>query len=308
RISRERPGETYYTGVQLPQKAKTLELKPDSKLYSSTLEKKKEKPVFLTQLSGAAVNTGETARFTVRVSGFPKPTVQWSHNGKVVKSSSVYKLIEEKDEYTLVITQVTSEYEGKYSCTATNRFGQTTSSQAEKWVEKMCSEGTEASFNYKVSGDPVPDIKWFKGPFQIQPSRNCTIRTNSDGSGFIIIKNVKQQDSGLYTCKASNQFGETACSAELVVFKESISASTKYTMSLIDLMATLEIANCTVEDTGDYVCVASSEAGSDHCTCTVIVKGWFSVSFNDFTSSFLGDVTIYITCLLFCCRTAIVSA
>lgn len=252
----EEQEETYYTGVQLPQKAKTLELKPDSKLYSSTLEKKKEKPVFLTQLSGAAVNTGETARFTVRVSGFPKPTVQWSHNGKVVKSSSVYKLIEEKDEYTLVITQVTSEYEGKYSCTATNRFGQTTcttylevkkpeASQAEKWVEKMfkltgqpasftlqiqpvrCSEGTEASFNYKVSGDPVPDIKWFKGPFQIQPSRNCTIRTNSDGSGFIIIKNVKQQDSGLYTCKASNQFGETACSAELVVFKESVSASHK---------------------------------------------------------------------------------
>uniref|UniRef100_A0AAX7SHT8 Ig-like domain-containing protein n=1 Tax=Astatotilapia calliptera TaxID=8154 RepID=A0AAX7SHT8_ASTCA len=200
-------------------------------------------PVFLTQLSGAAVNTGETARFTVRVSGFPKPTVQWSHNGKVVKSSSVYKLIEEKDEYTLVITQVTSEYEGKYSCTATNRFGQTTcttylevkkpeASQAEKWVEKMFKltgqpARTEASFNYKVSGDPVPDIKWFKGPFQIQPSRNCTIRTNSDGSGFIIIKNVKQQDSGLYTCKASNQFGETACSAELVVFKESVSASHK---------------------------------------------------------------------------------
>uniref|UniRef100_A0A669F856 Ig-like domain-containing protein n=1 Tax=Oreochromis niloticus TaxID=8128 RepID=A0A669F856_ORENI len=192
-------------------------------------------PVFLTQLSGAAVNTGETARFTVKVSGFPKPTVQWSHNGKVVKSSSVYKLIEEKDEYTLVITQVTSEYEGKYSCTATNRFGQTTcttylevkkpeASQAEKWVEKMFkltgqpAKGTEASFNYKVSGDPVPDIKWFKGPFQIQPSRNCIIRTNSDGSGFIIIKNAKQEDSGLYTCKASNQFGETACSAELVVF------------------------------------------------------------------------------------------
>lgn len=248
----EEQEETYYTGVQLPQKTKTLELKPESKRYSSTIEKKKEKPVFLSQLSPAAVTTGETARFTVRICGFPKPTVQWSHNGKVIKSSSVYKLIEEKEEYTLVITKVTSEYEGEYSCTATNRFGQTTCTtylevkksdvrQAEKWVEKMfkvtgqppsfivqiqpfrCSEGGEVSFHYKVSGDPTPDVKWFKGAFHIQPSRNCVIIANPDGSGFINIKSVKQEDSGLYTCKASNTFGEASCSAELVVSKESVS-------------------------------------------------------------------------------------
>uniref|UniRef100_A0A672ZYR9 Immunoglobulin I-set domain-containing protein n=1 Tax=Sphaeramia orbicularis TaxID=375764 RepID=A0A672ZYR9_9TELE len=37
--------------------------------------------------------------------------------------------------------------------------------------------------------------------------------------------NIKQEDSGLYTCKASNQFGEASCSAELVVFKESVTVS-----------------------------------------------------------------------------------
>ncbi|MEQ2199247.1 hypothetical protein XENOCAPTIV_011162, partial [Xenoophorus captivus] len=244
--------ETFYTGVQLPQTSKTLELKPEPKRYSSTLEKKKEKPVFLSQLSPAAVTSGETARFTVRVSGFPRPIVQWTHNGRVIKSSSVYRLMEEKEEYTLVITKVTSEYEGEYSCTATNRFGQTACttylevkkpeiSQAERWVEKMfkvtgqpptftvqiqpvrCSEGGEVYFNYKATGDPVPDVKWFKGAFQIQPSRNCILVANPDGSGLISIKSIKQEDSGLYTCKASNQFGEATCSAELVVFRESVS-------------------------------------------------------------------------------------
>lgn len=242
--------ETFYSGVQLPQKTKTLELKPESKRYSSTLEKKKEKPVFLTQLSPAAVTSGETARFTVHISGFPKPSVQWFHNGKIIKSSSVYKIIEEKEEYTLIVTKVTTEYEGEYSCTASNRFGKTTCtaylevkkpdvSQAEKWVEKMfkitgqpptfsvqiqpvrCSEGGEVLFSYKASGDPAPDVKWFKGAFQIQPSRNCIIIANPDGSGHVNMKNVKQEDSGLYTCKASNQFGEASCSAELVVFRES---------------------------------------------------------------------------------------
>lgn len=242
--------ETFYTGVQFPQKTKTLELKPESKRYSSTLEKQKEKPVFLSQLSPAAVTTGETARFTVTVSGVPKPTVQWFHNGKVIIRSSIYKLIEEKQEYTLVITRVTSEYEGEYSCTATNRLGQTTCttylevkqtdvSQAERWVEKMfkatgqppaftvqiqpvrCSDGGEACFRYKASGDPISDVKWYKGAFQIQPGRNCIITANPDGSGFISMKSVKQGDGGLYTCKAANQFGEASCSAELVVFRES---------------------------------------------------------------------------------------
>lgn len=244
----EEQEESHYSGVQLPQTS-TLELKPEPKRYSSSLERKKEKPVFLSQLSPASVTSGETAQLTVRVAGFPKPIVQWSHNGRVIKSSSVFRLIEEKEEYTLVITRVTSEYEGEYSCTATNRFGQMSCStylevkkpdvsQAEKWVEKMfkttgqppsfivqilpvrCSEGGEVSFQYKAKGDPVPDVKWYRGAFQIQPSRNCIIITNPDGSGAISIKNVKQEDSGLYTCKATNQFGEATCSAELIVFRE----------------------------------------------------------------------------------------
>lgn len=246
----EEKEEIFSTGVQLPQKTKTLELKPESKRYSSTLEKKKEKPVFLSQISPASVCVGETAKFTVKVSGVPKPVVQWSHNGEVITSSLVYKLIEEKEEYTLVITKVTSEYEGEYSCTATNRFGQTTCttylevktvdvSQAEKWVEKMFkvtgqppkfsvqiqplrySEGKEVSFHYKVSGDPIPDVKWYKGAFQIQPSRNCVIISNPDGSGSLSLKMIKQEDSGMYMCRASNTFGEASSSAELAVFKES---------------------------------------------------------------------------------------
>lgn len=250
----EEQEETFYTGVHLPQKTKTLELQPESKRYSSTLEKKKEKPVFLSQLPPTAVSSGEMARLTVRISGFPKPTVQWSHNGKVIKSSSTYQMVEENDEYTLVVTKVTSEYEGQYSCTAANRFGQTTCTtylevkksdvqQAECWVEKMfkvtgqpptftspiqalrCTEGREVSFHYKVSGEPKPDVQWFKGAFQIHVSRNCFIIAGPDGSGSMTVKNVKLEDGGLYTCKASNGFGEASCSAELVVSRKSMSVA-----------------------------------------------------------------------------------
>lgn len=55
-----------------------------------------------------------------------------------------------------------------------------------------------------------------------------------------------------------------------------ISPSSKYTMTLTDLVASLDIVNCSVEDSGAYVCLASSEAGSDRSSSTVTVKGWFS--------------------------------
>lgn len=54
-----------------------------------------------------------------------------------------------------------------------------------------------------------------------------------------------------------------------------ISSGPKYTMSSSDFVASLEVAGCAVEDSGDYVCVASSEAGSDRCSCMLTVKGWF---------------------------------
>lgn len=246
--------ETFSTSLQLPETAKTLELKPEQKHYSSSLEKKKKAPDFVTKLTPSVVTVGSSARFTVTVSGFPKPKVQWFRNGKSITSSSVYKFVEERNEYSLIISKVKKELEGEYSCTASNRFGQTTCtttlkvevsdlSLAEKWVEQMfkipgepprfttqiqvvqCAEGCEAKFHYKVTGTPHPEIQWFKGSSQIKPSPNCCIVTDPDGTGFLIMIDAQQKDSGLYTCRASNCFGEATCSAELVVFRKSFSVS-----------------------------------------------------------------------------------
>uniref|UniRef100_A0A4W5MTX7 Ig-like domain-containing protein n=1 Tax=Hucho hucho TaxID=62062 RepID=A0A4W5MTX7_9TELE len=110
----------------------------------------------------------------------------------------------------------------------------TSSTTAEQWVETFfkatgqppnftsqikpikCQEGGEAYFKYKVTGEPMPDVQWFKSACQIQCGKSCIIVYNADGSGFINMKGIQQQDSGLYTCKASNPSGEASCSVELI--------------------------------------------------------------------------------------------
>uniref|UniRef100_A0A674F2E0 Ig-like domain-containing protein n=1 Tax=Salmo trutta TaxID=8032 RepID=A0A674F2E0_SALTR len=86
-------------------------------------------------------------------------------------------------------------------------------------------EGEIARFRCRVTGYPTPKVNWYLNGYQIQPSKYCIVVKNPDGSGFINMKGIQKEDSGLYTCRASNPSGEASCSAELIVFRESVSIS-----------------------------------------------------------------------------------
>lgn len=84
-------------------------------------------------------------------------------------------------------------------------------------------------------------------------------------------KLVTAGDSAKLECKAT---GSPVVTFKWFKDEREISSSPKYTMASTDTVASLEIMKCAVEDSGDYVCVAASEAGSDRCSSTVTVKGW----------------------------------
>lgn len=85
-------------------------------------------------------------------------------------------------------------------------------------------------------------------------------------------KLVTSSDSARLECRVT---GSPVITFKWFKDELEISSSHKYTMAVTDLVASLEVVDCIVEDSGDYVCEASSEAGSDRCSSTVTVKGWF---------------------------------
>lgn len=52
-----------------------------------------------------------------------------------------------------------------------------------------------------------------------------------------------------------------------------ISSSEKYQMTFADSVASLKMVNCSTDDSGSYICLASNDAGSDRCDCMITVKG-----------------------------------
>lgn len=52
-----------------------------------------------------------------------------------------------------------------------------------------------------------------------------------------------------------------------------IKESSKHKMSFVESTAVLQLTDVTIEDSGEYMCEAQNEAGSDHCGSILIVKG-----------------------------------
>jgi len=52
-----------------------------------------------------------------------------------------------------------------------------------------------------------------------------------------------------------------------------LSAGDKYSISLKDSVATLELRSITLSDSGNYTCEVLNEAGCESCSSKVVVKG-----------------------------------
>ncbi|XP_068259535.1 palladin isoform X6 [Nyctibius grandis] len=101
----------------------------------------------------------------------------------------------------------------------------------QKLRSQEVAEGNKVLLECRVAGNPVPDVRWFCEGKELQDTPDIQIRSGSGGLHSLIIAEAFEDDTGRYTCLASNSIGSDSTSAE--VFIEGASSTDSETESLI---------------------------------------------------------------------------
>ena len=68
-------------------------------------------------------------------------------------------------------------------------------------------------------GEPVAEVKWFKGPKEIKKSQKYVMGV-ADGVSSLVLEETEPQDAGVYRCLAINPVGQCQTEATLAVHSE----------------------------------------------------------------------------------------
>ncbi|XP_064873194.1 netrin receptor DCC-like [Oncorhynchus nerka] len=164
---------------------------------------------------------GRDAVLECSASGFPTPAFHWMRGAERIQSrSKKYSLLGGSN---LLISSVTDDDSGSYSCVAFNK-NQNITASCELSVlvppqflnyptNTYAYESTDMELECAVTGNPPPTVRWMKNGEEVIPSDYFQI---VDGSNLQILGLVKS-DEGFYQCVAENEAGNAQAMAQLIL-------------------------------------------------------------------------------------------
>uniref|UniRef100_A0A8D8QGY6 Twitchin n=1 Tax=Cacopsylla melanoneura TaxID=428564 RepID=A0A8D8QGY6_9HEMI len=199
-------------------------------------------PQFANKLTDKNIDDGECLDLSVVVKGDPEPRVAWTKNGQVLNSSNILDLKYKNGVASLQIQEVFPEDEGVYVCTATNSLGsvetkckltvkatalppgKSPSKDKEDKPPKIVShlnsafvnDGDPVTLNCRVAGSNKYDVIWLHNNKEIKPSKDFEYSSVANVHTLKIAE-IFPEDSGVYTCEAFNDAGESFSSCSLLV-------------------------------------------------------------------------------------------
>ncbi|XKL63096.1 hypothetical protein PGB90_005460 [Kerria lacca] len=188
-------------------------------------------PSFITRPQDQKVGLNGIATFECVAEGNPPPSVFWTKEGSQVLMfpGTAYGHFHVTQNSALRIQNVQKEDAGYLVCSALSVAGSTTVrvflqvSSVDEVPPPIVEIGpmnqtlavhSNAIFRCKATGNPQPSTKWLKNSVLLPPHTNERIIQNSDS---LEIRDLSVSDSGLYTCIAYSESGETSWSATLSV-------------------------------------------------------------------------------------------
>uniref|UniRef100_H2ZZ57 Heparan sulfate proteoglycan 2 n=1 Tax=Latimeria chalumnae TaxID=7897 RepID=H2ZZ57_LATCH len=192
-----------------------------------------ETPPYATTIpDDLSVGVGEVIRLQCLSHGTPPLSYQWSKVNGSLSSRAVVR------DGVLQINLASAADSGTYKCLANNKVGTSEAFTKVsimyylKWPSTNCClspvcglappavkvspqvevkgpRGT-VEFTCSVSGEPQPTIQWVKDGSDLPPNHKVK-------DGVLRIENLARSNEGVYTCMASNIFGQAEDSAKLTI-------------------------------------------------------------------------------------------
>ncbi|XP_072301099.1 matrix-remodeling-associated protein 5-like [Eucyclogobius newberryi] len=180
------------------------------------------------------VSLGKSLQLDCLASGHPDPLVRWIlPDGTMVNSvlqgadnTLRARRLKVFNNGTLLVVSVGRGEEGMYTCSAENQAGRDTMKVQVKVLSSSLPSfddddaayrvvkvqlGTSAKLPCQASGDPAPSVTWFSPMNRIIPrtSRSgfYTERVVVVSDGTLELRIAQKQDTGNYTCQATNTAG-----------------------------------------------------------------------------------------------------
>ncbi|KAL4239205.1 Protein sidekick-2 [Mactra antiquata] len=172
---------------------------------------------------------GQTVTINCTASGVPIPTVHWYYNAREIGkdfNSSSHML---HSNGSLTVSQLDLEHAGMYQCFLRNIAGETSKATYLKVNSSppvminppkdiSLLEGETARFTCETRGAPKPVVTWKRVLTSgITEEITDSGRIQILDRGELLIVSAQPEDSGIYTCNASNSQGHISDSATLQV-------------------------------------------------------------------------------------------
>ncbi|XP_071443882.1 protein Obscurin isoform X3 [Hetaerina americana] len=184
-------------------------------------------PKFLrTPTPETIIGEGESVTLEARVEGYPTPKVKWLKDQmEVIPDGKKIKVNDEGIIHTITLVGSSRDDAGLYTCVATNEHG---SEEASGRIRVRCppkfnlglpkeakaNEGdVDVEFVVNVEAFPKPNIKWYLDEVEITEKKTEYTRIEEGDNFKLVIREVKTEMSGKYSCKIFNDLGssESSC-------------------------------------------------------------------------------------------------
>ncbi|KAM6165457.1 hemicentin-1 [Erethizon dorsatum] len=178
-------------------------------------------PVISTHPKEYVIAMDKPIMLPCKADGLPPPDITWHKDGRVILESIRQRIL---NSGALQIAFAQPDDTGQYTCMAANVAGSSSVSAKltvhvpprirSSETHYTVSENLQAVLPCVAEGIPTPAINWKKNNV---PLTNLLGKYTAQPYGELILENAVLEDSGVYTCVASNAAGEDTRTVSLTV-------------------------------------------------------------------------------------------